>query len=220
MLKVEVGVLALGSHQERHGAALPLDTDARIAEYIAREAVKRTGVNFLGVLQSSYELPCIKTGKHQSLGELAEELKDVIRDAKSEGIEGIVLVNAHGGNEKLEERLTEIENKLKVNLIFNSTICKIEGPHSGTGEVSIGAVLGFADKSRLKEHTSFERYPEVGFVGFEELRERYPWAEKHAREVLDRGIEVDESLGRGLLNEAIADVVNDTQRLSGQDDLR
>lgn len=214
---MEVGVLALGSHQERHGAVLPLDTDARIAEYIAREAVKQTDVNFLGVLQSSYELPCIKTGKHQSLEELAKELKDVVREAKSEGI---VLVNAHGGNEKLEERLTEIENKLKVNLIFNSKICKIEGPHSGTGEVSIGAVLGFADRSRLEEHTNFERYPEVGFVGFEELRERYPWAEKHAREVLDQGIEVDESLGRSLLNEAIADVINDIQRLSGQNDLR
>ncbi|HDI12537.1 MAG TPA: creatinine amidohydrolase, partial [Hadesarchaea archaeon] len=32
-LSKEIGVLAIGSHEERHGAALPPDTDAKIATY-------------------------------------------------------------------------------------------------------------------------------------------------------------------------------------------
>ena len=68
----KVGILALGSHEERHGAALPPDTDAKLASHVALEAAKRTGVEFLGTLYSSYELPYIDTGRHHDARTVAE----------------------------------------------------------------------------------------------------------------------------------------------------
>jgi 2-amino-5-formylamino-6-ribosylaminopyrimidin-4(3H)-one 5'-monophosphate deformylase len=210
---MRVGVLALGSHSERHGAALPLDTDARIAEHIAREAVRRTGASFLGVLRFSYELPGIDTGKHQSLEELVGELSEALRESKENGVQAVVLVNAHGGDQKLREKLDGLEQELDMKVRFNTTITEIEGPHAATGELSIGAAIGITDESRLGEHSDFERYPEVGFVGLKEARKRYPWAEEHAREVLERGVRVDKPLGDKLLERAIADVVDDIREL-------
>ncbi|MEA1905286.1 MAG: 2-amino-5-formylamino-6-ribosylaminopyrimidin-4(3H)-one 5'-monophosphate deformylase [Candidatus Hadarchaeota archaeon] len=210
---MRVGVLALGSHDERHGAALPPDTDARIAERIAREAARRTGASFLGVLCSSYELPGIDTGEHQSLGELVGELRGVLRESKEDGVQAVVLVNAHGGNQKLREKLDELEQELSMKVRFNTTVTEIEGPHAGTGELSIGAVIEITDESRLGEHSNFERYPEVGFVGLKEARRRYSWAEEHAHEVLERGVRVDKSLGDKLLERAIADAVKDVEEL-------
>ena len=34
----KIGIIALGSHLENHGPALPIDTDAKIASYIAFRA--------------------------------------------------------------------------------------------------------------------------------------------------------------------------------------
>ncbi|MCD6248148.1 MAG: 2-amino-5-formylamino-6-ribosylaminopyrimidin-4(3H)-one 5'-monophosphate deformylase [Hadesarchaea archaeon] len=211
---MHVGVLALGSHNERHGAALPLDTDARIAEHIAREASRRTGARFLGVLKSSYELPWIDTGEHQSLEELVDEVIRVLKKAKKKGMEAVVLVNAHGGNQKLQEKLDVIQRETGILVKFNGTIIELEGPHAGTGELSIGAAIGIADESKLKEHADFSRHPEVGFVGFHEARKRYPWAEKHAREVLEQGVRIDKSLGAKLLEQAIAKVCKDIEKIS------
>ncbi len=212
---MSVGVLAVGSHDEGHGAALPRDTDARIAEHIAREAARRTGTSFLGVLHSSYELPGIDTGDHQSLEELVDELKRELRKAKSSGVLAVVLVNAHGGNQKLREKLAEIQRELGMKVKFNAVITELEGQHAATGELSIGATIGIADESKLGEHSNFERHPEVGFVGLKGARERYSWAEEHAREVLKRGVRMDKFLGEKLLECAIADVVNDISELDG-----
>jgi len=210
---MNVGVLAVGSHDEGHGAALPRDTDARIAEHIAREAARRTGTSFLGVLRSSYELPGIDTGDHQSLKELVDELKRELRKAKSSGVRTVVLVNAHGGNQKLREKLAEIQRELGMKVKFNGVITELEGQHAATGELSIGAAIGIADESKLKEHSNFERHPEVGFVGLKGARERYSWAEEHAQEVLKRGVRMDKFLGEKLLECAIADVINDISEL-------
>ena len=45
-----IGILAIGSHLENHGAALPIDTDSKIAVYIGLQASLITGAKFLGVL--------------------------------------------------------------------------------------------------------------------------------------------------------------------------
>ncbi len=94
---MKTGIFALGSHQEGHGAALPPDTDAKIAEYMAERTSEETGAEFLETLESAHEIPKINTGNHQPLKVLVEELKDKVQKAKSEGFEGIVVVNAHGG---------------------------------------------------------------------------------------------------------------------------
>lgn len=204
---MNVGVIALGSHQETHGSALPLDTDAQIAEYIAREVVRRTDSEFLGVMNSAYEFPEIDTGEHQPMGGLVEELRREAEEARSRGFDGLVIVNAHGGNQDLVEHLEEVGRKTGLNLEMDSTVCQIEGPHAGTGELSVGSVIGITDESVLDEHADLEKNPEVGFVGFEEAREKYDWAEEHAQEVIENGVEVDEELGRELLEASISSAI-------------
>jgi len=210
----KIGILALGSHEERHGAALPPDTDAKLASHVALEAAKRIGAKFLGVLYRSYELPGIDTGHHHTLDEILEELRTVLLQAKSSlDVRAVVLVNGHGGNIPLRERLPAIEAELKVRLIFNNTLIDLEGPHAGTEELSMGAAIGIADESKVAEHCDFSRYPEVGFVGLQEARRRYEWAERHAREVESGGVRADRELGRRLLERAIVSVVNDVKKL-------
>jgi len=210
----KVGILAIGSHEERHGAALPPDTDAKLASYVAFEAAKRTGVKFLGVLYRSYELPGIDTGHHHTLDEITEELRAVLLNVKSSlDIRVVVMVNGHGGNIPLRERLPAIEAELGVRLIFNDTLIDLEGPHAGTEELSMGAAIGIADESKVAEHCDFSRYPEVGFVGLREARRKYEWAERHAREVEAGGVRADHELGRRLLERAIVSTVNDVKKL-------
>lgn len=208
-------MLALGSHEERHGAALPPDTDAKIASHIALEAAKRTGAGFLGVLYSSYELPDIDTGRHQTLVQLINELRVTLFAVKKTlDIGAVILVNAHGGNEVLREHLQELEKEVGLRLVFNSKIIELEGPHAATGELSIGMAIGIAAPSKLAEHCDFKRYPEVGFVGLKVARKRYAWAERHAKQVSEQGIRVNESLGKRLIERAISDVIDDVHKLS------
>jgi 2-amino-5-formylamino-6-ribosylaminopyrimidin-4(3H)-one 5'-monophosphate deformylase len=214
-VETKIGLLALGSHEERHGTVLPPDTDAKIASHIALEAAKRTGARFLGVLHSSYELPDIDTGRHQTLEQLIAELRALLFSAKKTlGIRGVVLVNGHGGNDVLREHLQELEEEVGLRLIFNNKIVELEGPHAATGEVSIGAAIGIADSSKLAEHVNFERHPEVGFVGLKSARKRYAWAEQHAKQVRKQGVRIDKSLGKELIERAISKVIDDVGKLS------
>ena len=210
----KVGILALGSHEEKHGAALPLDTDAKLASHVALEATKRSGAKFLGVLYASYELPGIDTGRHQPLEQLVDELISTLRAAKGTlGIEGAILVNGHGGNEPLRDHVREIEQELGMRLFFNNVIVDLEGPHAATGELSMGMAVGITDTSKLAEHVDFIRYPEVGFVGLTEAQERYPWAKQHARDLGKVGIRAEKFFGAELLECAIGDVVNNIYEL-------
>ncbi|KXB06150.1 hypothetical protein AKJ53_01235 [candidate division MSBL1 archaeon SCGC-AAA382F02] len=210
---MKVGIIALGSHKERHGAALPPDTDAKIAEHIALETARKTDAEFLGTLKSSYELPEINTGDHQPIEEVIEELKDKIQEVKAEGFEGLLIVNGHGGNQELENHLEEVEKEMQIKLRMDSTICQIEGPHAGTGELSIGSILGITDESQIEEHQNPEKHPEVGFAGFEKVREKYDWAEDHAQEVINEGVRIDESIGKDLLDSAISNAAEKTREM-------
>jgi len=209
-----VGILALGSHQERHGAVLPPDTDAKLAAHVALEAAKRSGARFLGILLTSYELPLIRTGKHHSLKKVMGELCRRLGEAKEVlGVKAVVLVNAHGGNKPLREHLHKLEKRMGVRLAFTTLLVDLEGPHAGTGEVSAAAAAGLADLSRLDEHLDFQKYPEVGFVGMERVRRKYTWAERHAREVMERGVKADLELGRKILERAVEEAVGEVRRL-------
>lgn len=208
-----VGILAMGSHREKHGAALPQDTDAKIAEYIAEQTGEETDTPFLGTLDSAYEYPEIDTGDHQKIDEVIAELKTELQKAKENGFEWIVIVNAHGGNLELEKHLDEIREEVGIGLRMDSKICQIEGPHAGTGEVSIGAVIGITDESKIKEHNNLDNHPEIGFWKFEEAREKYSWAEEHAKKVIEEGVEIDRTLGRKLLRKAIDSAVRNVREL-------
>ena len=69
----EIGILAIGSHLENHGAALPIDTDSKIASYIALQAALRSGAKFLGILYAATEYDYIKHGIHIDAEELAKK---------------------------------------------------------------------------------------------------------------------------------------------------
>lgn len=69
----KIGVLALGSHMENHGAALPIDTDSKIAAYLSLQVALRTGAKFLGILYAATEYDYVKHGKHMDVQDLVKK---------------------------------------------------------------------------------------------------------------------------------------------------
>lgn len=211
----EIGVLAVGSHLENHGAALPIDTDSKIAAYIALQAALRSGAKFLGILYAATEYHYINHGNHISANELAQKhLLPVLRSAKRcTKIKKVILVNGHGGNIPLIDYLEDIEKKLDIKIVFNNKIVEIEGPHAGSGELSMGSFLGMVDESKMEEHCNFEDNPEVGMVGFKEARNIDKGINECANLVENEGVCIDKGLGNEMLETAINDVIKGIEKL-------
>ena len=207
----KIGLLALGSHLENHGAALPIDTDSKIAAHLAFQASLRTGAKFLGILYAASEYSYVKHGKHMPPQDLIKKrLKPTLQAAKKcLDLKKVVLVNGHGGNVPITEHLPDLEKDLNLKILFNNKIVEIEGPHAGTGELSMGAVLGIIDMDKLEEHCHFDEYPEVGMVGLTEARKHSSGIDEGANKVIKEGVCVDLELGEQLLETAIEDVVKD-----------
>ncbi|MCE5215216.1 MAG: 2-amino-5-formylamino-6-ribosylaminopyrimidin-4(3H)-one 5'-monophosphate deformylase [Methanobacterium sp.] len=207
----KIGLLALGSHLENHGAALPIDTDSKIAAYLALQASLRTGAKFLGILYAASEYSYVKHGKHMPPQELVKKrLKPTLQAAKKcLNLDKVVLINGHGGNVPIQEYLAGLEKELNLKILFNNKIVEIEGPHAGTGELSMGAVLGIVDIDKLEEHCHFDEHPEVGMVGLTEARKHSAGIDEGANKVLKEGVCVDLELGENLLETAIEDVIKD-----------
>lgn len=210
-----IGVLALGSHLENHGAALPIDTDAKIASYLALQASLKTGAKYLGVIYAATEYDYVKHGKHVKPELLMEDnLKPIIQTAKKYlGVKKIVIVNAHGGNIPIKSHLKQLENDLEIEIIFNNKIVEIEGAHACTGELSMGALLGIVDTSRLEEHCNFTEYPEVGMVGLKEAREASKEINMEAEKVEDMDICIDLEKGKHLIETALEYIIKDIASL-------
>lgn len=211
----EIGILAVGSHLENHGAALPIDTDSKIASHLALQAALRSGAKFLGILYAATEYDYIKHGIHIDAEDLAKKrLLPTLQTAKKcLNIKKVVLVNGHGGNVPLIDYLEEIENKLDINIIFNNRIVEIEGPHAGTGELSMGGILKIVDESKLPEHCNFQKYPEVGMVGFDEARNIDEGINQGAMKVENEGVCIDEKHGNSLIETAVQSIIEDVIRL-------
>jgi len=181
---------------------------------VALQASLRTGAKFLGVAFSSHELPGIETGEHQPERQVLKEIEGRLREAKKIlGIKGAVIVNAHGGNSPLREKMEGLGRKVGLRVVWNSTLVK--GAHAGTEEFSMACALGMVDGSKLSEHVNFERHPEVGFVGLSQALERYDWARRLAGEVREKGVWADSELGRELLERAVKEVVRAVKGLRG-----
>ena len=139
----KIGIIVLGSNLENHGPALPIDTDAKIASYIALEASLQCGAKFLGVIYPAHELDEITHGKHVSLEELKENIIETLNSAKKYlEIEKVIIVNAHGGNIPIATELAKIEDATDLIVILNNKMIDSEGPHAGSGELSIAKILG------------------------------------------------------------------------------
>ncbi len=207
----EIGVIALGSHLENHGIALPIDTDIKIAAFLALKACIETGAHIIGVANLACEKSYIKHGIHFSKSELLEEIKEIVNRAKRIGIKKVLIVNAHGGNKEIEKDIEKLSEELDVKIKMNSKIVELEGAHAGTGELSVGYIIGIACRN-LREHSNFEKYPEVGFVGIKSAWKNEK-IKKLAEKTKKEGIRIDEELGKRILDEALKSIINDIKDL-------
>ncbi|MDR2623268.1 MAG: 2-amino-5-formylamino-6-ribosylaminopyrimidin-4(3H)-one 5'-monophosphate deformylase [Methanobrevibacter sp.] len=209
----KIGVIALGSHLENHGPALPIDTDAKIASYIALNASLQSGAKFLGVIYPAYEIDEIDHGVHNSLDDLTNNIIETLNSGKRFlGIDKVVIVNAHGGNLPLCQCLDRIEHETDIIIQLNNKIIETEGPHGGSGELSMGEVLGILDKSEVKNQTNLEIYGEVGLFKFADARANDPNIEKGAIAIEEEGVYVDLDYGKQLFNLSVNSVLLDIEK--------
>ena len=204
----KIGIIALGSHLENHGPALPIDTDAKIAAHIAFQSSLKSGAKFLGIIFPAYELDEIDHGIHVSLDVLKENVIETLNSAKKFlDIEKVVIVNAHGGNLPLMAEIWDIEDKTDLIIVMNNKIITTEGPHAGSGE------LGIINEEEVKNQANVNKYIEVGLHGFKKARENDPNIEEGALDVEENGVYVDEDYGHQLFNLAIDTVLFDVEKL-------
>jgi 2-amino-5-formylamino-6-ribosylaminopyrimidin-4(3H)-one 5'-monophosphate deformylase len=210
----KIGIIALGSHLENHGPALPIDTDAKIAAHIAFQSSLETGAKFLGIIFPAYELDTIDHGVHVSLDVLKDNVINTLNQAKKFlDIEKVVIVNAHGGNIPLVAELWDIEDQTGMSITFNNKVISSEGPHAGSGELSMAKVLGIVNENELKNQDNVAEYEEVGLYGFKQARKDDPNIEEGARDIEENGVYIDEEYGHRLFNLAINAVIFDVEKL-------
>ena len=210
----KIGIIALGSHLENHGPALPIDTDAKIAAHIAFQSSLETGAKFLGIIFPAYELDTIDHGVHVSLDVLKDNVINTLNQAKKFlDIEKVVIVNAHGGNIPLVAELWDIEDQTGMSITFNNKVLSSEGPHAGSGELSMAKVLGIVNENELENQDNVAEYEEVGLYGFKQARKDDPNIEEGARDIEENGVYIDEEYGHRLFNLAINAVIFDVEKL-------
>ncbi|MBS7258791.1 MULTISPECIES: 2-amino-5-formylamino-6-ribosylaminopyrimidin-4(3H)-one 5'-monophosphate deformylase [Methanobrevibacter] len=210
----KIGIIALGSHLENHGPALPIDTDAKIGAHIAFQSALQSGAKFLGIMYPAHELDTIDHGVHVSLETLKEEVvKTLINAKKFLDVEKVIIVNSHGGNIPLMHELWDIEDRTDMYVVFNNKVISSEGPHGGSGELSMAKVLGIVNEEELKNQSDVNKYEEIGLYGFKQARHDDPNIEAGARDVEENGVYIDEEYGKRLFDLAISSVLLDVEKL-------
>lgn len=209
----KIGIIALGSHLENHGPALPIDTDSKIASYIAFKAAIESGAKYLGIIYPAHEIDEIHHGIHVSLEELTNEIIKVLKSAKKYlGISSVIIVNGHGGNLPIVTCLYDIEEQTDLLITLNSKIIESEGPHGGSGELSMAKFLGIIDESEVENQDNIEIYGEVGLSMFKQARLNDPNIEEGAKDIEENGVYVDEVYGEELLKLAVNSVLLDVEK--------
>lgn len=211
----EIGLIALGSHRENHGSALPIDTDSKIAANVTLNVATKTGATFLGIFYAATEYDYVKHGQHLKKDELINsQIIPQLNNAKQMlNIKKVIIVNGHGGNNLLLNEIEDISKKTGLQIIFNNSIIENEGPHACTGELSMGKILGFVDETRLEEHGDFNKNPEVGMVGLKLARENEPIIDQEATIIEKEGFHIDEKFGQKLLDNAEKEIIEDIKLL-------
>ena len=210
----KIGIIALGSHLENHGPALPIDTDAKIGAHIAFQSALQSGAKFLGIMYPAHELDTIDHGVHVSLETLKEEVvKTLINAKKFLDVEKVIIVNSHGGNIPLMHELWDIGDRTDMYVVFNNKVISSEGPHGGSGELSMAKVLGIVNEEELKNQSDVNKYEEIGLYGFKQARHDDPNIEAGARDVEENGVYIDEEYGKRLFDLAISSVLLDVEKL-------
>lgn len=211
----EIGIIALGSHRENHGSALPIDTDSKIAANVALNVATKTGATFLGIFYAATEFEYVKHGIHLKKDELIYEhiIPQLINAKHMLNIKKVVIVNGHGGNNLIIDEISKIEDEIGLKIVFNNSIIENEGPHACTGELSMGKALGIIDESRIKEHGDFNLNPEVAMIGLEPARKNNKIIDQEALKIEKEGFKVDEEYGKKLLENAEKSILKDVEKL-------
>jgi 2-amino-5-formylamino-6-ribosylaminopyrimidin-4(3H)-one 5'-monophosphate deformylase len=145
---------------------------------------------------------------------LKENVIDTLNQAKKFlNIEKVVIVNAHGGNIPLMAELWDIEDKTDLSITFNNKVISSEGPHGGSGELSMAKVLGIVNEDEVENQANVNEYEEIGLHGFKQAREDDPNIEEGAKDIEENGVYVDEEYGHRLFNLAINSVLFDVEKL-------
>jgi 2-amino-5-formylamino-6-ribosylaminopyrimidin-4(3H)-one 5'-monophosphate deformylase len=206
MNRSDVGVIILGSQEERHGL-LPEDTDTKLAAHVVFHAAVRTKAKLVGTINSAAEYSYIKHGRHFPAIIVIHDLKNIIENARERlALTKFVVVNGHGGNKLIVVHLSKLAEQLDVKIAFNNAIAMLEGAHAASGECSMAVVAGLAESTELKDQNNFAQFPEVGFVGMKQAHVNLKIKEL-AKKTIKTGVGVDLELGRQLLSQAIDDVV-------------
>jgi creatinine amidohydrolase len=144
-----LAVVPLGS-TEQHGPHLPLSTDHKIAEGIAREAADRAG--YLCTPTVNVGVSPHHKQFHGTMWADPPEFRDYVesfsRNLTYHGIDRIVFVNAHGGNQthlrEVGRRLREDEEAYAVEWMWDESIPDLvddlfehNGPHGGPKETAM-----------------------------------------------------------------------------------
>ena len=211
----EIGIIALGSHRENHGSALPIDTDSKIAANVALNVATKTGATFLGIFYAATEFEYVKHGIHLKKEELIYKqiIPQLINAKHMLNIKKVLIVNGHGGNNLIIDEISKIEDKTGLKIVFNNSIIENEGPHACTGELSMGKALGIIDESRIKEHGNFDLNPEVAMIGLELARKNNEIIDQEAFKIEKEGFKVDEKYGKELLENAEKNIFKDIVNL-------
>jgi 2-amino-5-formylamino-6-ribosylaminopyrimidin-4(3H)-one 5'-monophosphate deformylase len=211
----KIGIIALGSHRENHGSALPIDTDSKIAANVALRVATDCGATYLGIFYAATEYSYVQHGHHLKKDDLIyNQIIPQLNNARQMlDLESVIIVNGHGGNNLIIDEIENIEEKTSLHIIFNNSIIENEGPHACTGELSMGKVLGITDTQKLIEHGDFTRNPEVGMVGLKLARENEPIIDREANIIEKEGFKVDEDIGKQMLTNAYNSILDDVKSL-------
>ena len=109
--------------------------------------------------------------------------------------------------------LWDIEDKTDLAIVFNNKVISSEGPHGGSGELSMAKVLGILNENEIENQANVNEYEEIGLYGFKKARENDPNIEEGARDIEENGVYVDEDYGKRLFNLAINSVLLDVEKL-------
>jgi 2-amino-5-formylamino-6-ribosylaminopyrimidin-4(3H)-one 5'-monophosphate deformylase len=212
MNRSDVGVIILGSQEERHGL-LPTDTDTKLAAYVSFYAAAHSKAKLVGIINSAAEYSYIKHGQHFPTVTVIHDLKSIIENARDRlEITKFVVVNGHGGNKLIAEYLPTLAEQLGVKIAFNKSIVKVQGAHAASGECSMAVAAGVAKASDLMGQDDFDRFPEVGFIGMKQTHVKLTIKDL-AEKTIKTGVTVDVALGKQLLSKAIDDVVKTINNL-------
>ena len=109
--------------------------------------------------------------------------------------------------------LWDIEDATDMAIIFNNKVISSEGPHGGSGELSMAKVLGIINEKEVENQANVNEYEEVGLYGFTQARRDDPNIEEGAIDIEENGVYVDEEYGERLFNLAINSVILDVEKL-------